>query len=91
VHRTRVDVPAMYRPRGRYWYTYGVVSVYDIHTLSFSQKASQNWMAVSVPPTLPGFIDNVKGTVSTGAGPRLFDMAFMLGVSVHLFEGSTRT
>jgi NCS1 family nucleobase:cation symporter-1 len=26
VHRTRVDVPAMYRPRGRYRYTYGVVS-----------------------------------------------------------------
>ncbi|KAH9960641.1 cytosine-purine permease [Russula dissimulans] len=70
VHRTRVDVPAMYRPRGRYWYTYGV-----------------NWraavaMAVSVPPTLPGFIDNVKGTVSTGAGPRLFDMAFMLGFAL---------
>jgi len=48
-------------------------------------------MAVSVPPTFPGFIDNVKGTVSPGAISRLFDIAFVLGVSVRLFEGSTRT
>jgi hypothetical protein len=26
VHRTRVDVPSMYRPRGRYRYTHGIVS-----------------------------------------------------------------
>ena len=28
VHRTHVDVPAMYQPRGRYRYRYGVVSIF---------------------------------------------------------------
>jgi len=70
VHRTRVDLPAMYRPHGRYTYTCGV-----------------NWravvaMAVSLPPTFPGFIDNVKGTVGTGVGSHLFDVAFLLGFSL---------
>ena len=54
----------------------------------------QNWraavaMLVSVPPTFPGFVDNVKagGGVQLGIGPRLFDIAFLLGVSsVQLFE-----
>jgi hypothetical protein len=46
-------------------------------------------MLVSVPPTFPGFVDNVKagGGVQLGVGPRLFDIAFLLGVSgVRLFE-----
>ena len=28
VHRTHVDVPAMYQPRGRYRYKYGVVGLF---------------------------------------------------------------
>lgn len=47
-------------------------------------------MLVSVPPTFPGFVDNVKagGVVQLGIGPRLFDIAFLLGVSgVRLFGG----
>jgi hypothetical protein len=39
VHRTRVDVPSMYRPRGRYRYTYGVVSLCDVAHEFFVQKA----------------------------------------------------
>jgi len=30
VHRTHVDVPSMYRPHGRYRYTYGAVSLPEI-------------------------------------------------------------
>jgi len=84
----------MYRLRGRYMYTHGVVSVGVKHIYSYLKKLLQNWrtaaaMLVSVPPTFPGFIENVKagGGVQSGIGPRLFDIAFLLGVSsVHLFE-----
>ncbi|KAF8483426.1 NCS1 nucleoside transporter family [Russula ochroleuca] len=70
VHRTRVDVPSMYRPRGRYRYIYGI-----------------NWraavaMAVSVPPSCPGLIASIKGSARMGAGTHLFDIAFMLGLSL---------
>ena len=86
----------MYRLCGRYRYTHGVVSVgvRCILYYSFLKNLLQNWraavaMAVSVPPTFPGFVDNVKarGGVQPGIGPRLFDIAFLLGVrSVHVFE-----
>jgi len=70
VHRTRVDVPSMYRPRGRYRYTHGI-----------------NWraaaaMVVSVPPTFPGLIDSIKARANVGAGPHLFDIAYMLGFAL---------
>jgi len=70
VHRTRVDVPSMYRPRGRYRYTHGI-----------------NWraaaaMVVSVPPTFPGLVDSIKASANVGAGPHLFDIAYMLGFAL---------
>ncbi|KAI9435811.1 cytosine-purine permease [Lactarius indigo] len=70
VHRTRVDVPAMYRPHGRYRYTYGV-----------------NWraataMVVAVPPTFLGLIHSINPSVYTGAGTRLFDIAYVLGFTL---------
>jgi hypothetical protein len=37
-------------------------------------------MVVSVPPTFPGLIDSIKASANVGAGPHLFDIAFMLGV-----------
>src|SRR6266852_3190559 len=85
VHRTRVDVPSMYRPRGRYRYTHGIVSPCDMDTSCISENVSQNWraaaaMVVSVPPTFPGLIDSIKASANVGAGPHLFDMAYMLGV-----------
>ena len=81
----------MYRPRGRYRYTYGIVSFCDVDTFHFSQNVSQNWravaaMVVSVPPTFPGLIGSVRGSAGVGALPHLFDVAFMLGVSIELFE-----
>lgn len=91
VHRTRVDVPSMYRPHGRYRYAYGIVSPCDMDTFYISEIFSQNWraaaaMVVSVLPTFPGFLDSVKGYANTGAGTHLFDMAFILGVSIHLLK-----
>jgi nucleobase:cation symporter-1, NCS1 family len=85
VHRTRVDVPSMYRPRGRYRYTHGIVSPCNVDIFYASENVSQNWraaaaMTVSVPPTFPGLIDSIKANANVGAGPHLFDIAYMLGV-----------
>jgi NCS1 family nucleobase:cation symporter-1 len=87
VHRTRVDVPSMYRPRGRYRYTRGIVSPCDLNvdTFHISEIVSQNWraaaaMVVSVPPTFPGLIDSIRASANVGVGPHLFDIAYMLGV-----------
>jgi nucleobase:cation symporter-1, NCS1 family len=94
VHRTRVDVPSMYRPRGRYRYAYGIVSPCDVDTFYISENVSQNWraaaaMVVSVSPTFPGLLDCVKGNANTGAGAHLFDITFILGVSIHLLNDLT--
>jgi len=70
VHRTRVDVPSMYRPRGRYRYTHGV---------NWRAAAA---MVVSVPPTFPGLIESVRAGVQFGAASRLFDIVFMLGFTL---------
>jgi NCS1 family nucleobase:cation symporter-1 len=71
VHCTRVDVTSMYRPHGRYKYAYGIVSPYDVGTFNISENVLQNWraaaaMVASVPPTLPGLLDSVKGNANTG-------------------------
>jgi cytosine/uracil/thiamine/allantoin permease len=48
---------------------------------------SQNWRAaaallVSVPPTFPGLINSINAKIYIGtAGERLFDIAYLLGVS----------
>jgi len=91
VHRARVDVPSMYRPHGRYKYAYGIVSPYGVDIFHISESFSQNWraaaaMVVSVPPTFPGFLDSVMGNANTDAGAHLFNIAFILGVSIKLFE-----
>ncbi|KAH9009339.1 NCS1 nucleoside transporter family [Lactarius hengduanensis] len=50
--RTRVDVPAMYRPHGRYRYTYG------------GGKSSQRAvLLISVLPTFPGLIHSINASV----------------------------
>ncbi|KAH9001891.1 NCS1 nucleoside transporter family [Lactarius hatsudake] len=70
VHRTRVDVPAMYRPHGRYRYTYGV---------NWRAAAA---MLVSVLPTFPGLVHSIDASVHVGAGTRLFDIAYLLGFTL---------
>lgn len=60
-------------------------------TFYISENVSQNWraaaaMVASVPPTFPGFLESIKGYANTDAGTHLFDMAFILGVSIHYFK-----
>ena len=48
----------------------------------------QNWRAaaalvVSVPLTLPGLINSINPKINVGVGTRLFDIAYLLEVSVH--------
>ncbi|KAI0289682.1 hypothetical protein BC826DRAFT_1030878, partial [Russula brevipes] len=45
-----------------------------------------NWRAaaaaiVSVPLTLPGLVNNIDPKIQVGVGTRLFDIAYILGVS----------
>ncbi|KAH9035685.1 NCS1 nucleoside transporter family [Lactarius hengduanensis] len=70
VHRTRVDVPAMYRPHGRYRYTYGV------------NWRAATAMLVSVLPAFPGLVHSINASVHVGAGTRPFDIAYLLGFTL---------
>jgi hypothetical protein len=82
----------MYRPHGRYRYTYGVVSFSESRSYVsvLDHQCSQNWraaaaMIVSVPLTLPGLINSINNKIHVGVvGMRLFDIAYLLGVSVIL-------
>ena len=38
-------------------------------------------MIVSVPLTLPGLINSINTNIHVGVGARLFDLAYLLGVS----------
>jgi NCS1 family nucleobase:cation symporter-1 len=38
-------------------------------------------MIVSVPLTLPGLVNSINPNIRVGVGKRLFDIAYMLGVS----------
>jgi len=75
----------MYRPHGRYRYTYGVVSFPHSVVLLIPDKRPQNWraalaMIVSVPFTLPGLVHSINTNIHVGIGTRLFDIAFLLEV-----------
>ncbi|KAN0105611.1 NCS1 nucleoside transporter family [Russula decolorans] len=72
VHRTHVDVPAMYQPYGRYRYTHGV---------NWRAAAA---MIVSVPPTMPGLINSINTNIHVGVSTRLFDLAYLLGFTLAL-------
>jgi hypothetical protein len=38
-------------------------------------------MIVSVPLTLPGLVNSINTNIHVGVGTRLFDLAYLLGVS----------
>ncbi|KAH8988315.1 hypothetical protein EDB92DRAFT_1871671 [Lactarius akahatsu] len=59
----------MYRPHGRYRYTYGV---------NWRAAAA---MLVSVPSTFPGLIHRINPSVHIGTWTRPFDIAYLLGLS----------
>jgi len=67
VHKGNVDVPAMYNPNGRYRYWKGI-----------------NWRAatallLTVPPALPGLINNINPRIAVGNVSFLFDIAWLFG------------
>ncbi|EKM58456.1 uncharacterized protein PHACADRAFT_182787 [Phanerochaete carnosa HHB-10118-sp] len=70
VHRCKVDVPAMYDPRGRYRYACG-----------FNWRAVLA-VVVSVGPTLPGLINSINTKISVGNANHLFDIAWIFGFTV---------
>jgi len=49
-------------------------------------------MIVSVPPTMPGLINSINTNVHVGVGTRLFDLAYLFGVSTlfPLYEFSPK-
>jgi len=70
VHHTRVDVPSMYRPHGRYRYTYGA---------NWRAAAA---LIISVPLSLPGLMNSINAKIHVGVGARLFDIAYLLGFTL---------
>jgi nucleobase:cation symporter-1, NCS1 family len=41
-------------------------------------------MIVAVPPLMPGLINSINTNVHVGVGTRLFDLAYLLGVSAPI-------
>jgi len=80
----------MYRPHGRYRYTYGAVRLSEIDRTFCPSRCVQNWraavaMVVPVSLTLPGLFNNINPDIHVGVVTRrLFDISYMLGVSVVL-------
>ncbi|TCD70364.1 hypothetical protein EIP91_003716 [Steccherinum ochraceum] len=70
IHRGRVDVPSMYRPHGRYRYTYG-----------FNWRAVLA-ILFTVPITLPGLINSINPKIHVGRAVHLFDIAWLFGFFV---------
>ncbi|KAI0319812.1 cytosine-purine permease [Amylostereum chailletii] len=70
VHRTKVDVPSMYRPHGRYHYTGGV-----------NWRAAVA-LVVSIPPNMPGLVHSIRPSVPVGNAVFVFDVAYLFGFFV---------
>ncbi|KAH9948616.1 cytosine-purine permease [Amylocystis lapponica] len=70
VHKGRVDVPSMYRPRGRYRYSFG-----------FNWRAVLA-ILFSVPPNMPGLINSINPKIYVGNATHLFDFAWIFGFTV---------
>ena len=81
----------MYRPYGRYRYTGGFVCDVMPYAFTPTDEMSQNWRAVvtvlvTVPPNLPGLIASVNPTIQIGGTFKIFDFAWLFGVSCSLFS-----
>ncbi|PIL35616.1 transporter [Ganoderma sinense ZZ0214-1] len=70
VHKGKVDVPSMYRPHGRYRYTYG-----------FNWRAVVA-ILLSVPPNMPGLIASINTNINVGGAIKIFDFAWLFGFFV---------
>ncbi|KAF9526071.1 cytosine-purine permease [Crepidotus variabilis] len=67
VHRGKVDVPAMYHPRGRYRYWNGI-----------NWRAAVA-LLLSITPNLPGLINNINPAIPVGNASFLFDISWIFG------------
>ncbi|TBU26191.1 permease for cytosine/purines, uracil, thiamine, allantoin-domain-containing protein [Dichomitus squalens] len=72
VHRGKVDVPSMYRPRGLYRYTYGI-NWRAVVAIMFS-----------VPPNMPGLISSINPKIAVGSALKFYDFACIFGFAVAL-------
>ncbi|KAM5535975.1 hypothetical protein V8D89_010415 [Ganoderma adspersum] len=72
VHKGKVDVPSMYRPHGRYRYSYG-----------FNWRAVVA-ILLSVPPNMPGLIASINPKIDVGGAIKIFDFAWLFGFFVAL-------
>ncbi|KZT73187.1 NCS1 nucleoside transporter family [Daedalea quercina L-15889] len=70
LHHGKVDVPSMYRPHGRYRYTYG-----------FNWRAVLAILC-TVPPLFPGWINSINPKIKVGGDVDLFDFAWIFGFVV---------
>ena len=68
----------------------------NVDGASRTLRRSQNWraavaMIISVPPMMPGLINSINTNIHVGFGTRLFDLAYLLGVSALIPFGSAFT
>ncbi|KAL0572474.1 hypothetical protein V5O48_009481 [Marasmius crinis-equi] len=70
VHRCKVDVKAMYDPRGRYRYWNGI---------NFRAVVA---MLCSAVPSFPGFIASIDTSITLGPVRHVFDIAWLYGFFV---------
>ncbi|KAI0765422.1 NCS1 nucleoside transporter family [Fomes fomentarius] len=72
VHRCKVDLPAMYTPRGRYRYTSGC-----------NWRAALT-LLLTVPPNLPGLIASINPAVRIDGASRIYSIAWIFGFSTSI-------
>ncbi|KIY74149.1 NCS1 nucleoside transporter family [Cylindrobasidium torrendii FP15055 ss-10] len=67
IHKTNVDVPAMYDPKGRYRYWKGI---------NWRALAA---LICSVPPSFPGLVHSINPSINPGPVSHVFDIAWLYG------------
>ncbi|KII83850.1 hypothetical protein PLICRDRAFT_444085 [Plicaturopsis crispa FD-325 SS-3] len=70
VHKTHVDVPAMYDPKGRYFYSYG------------TNWRAVLALLCSVVPNLPGLVSSINPAINVGGAVDTFSFAWIYGFVV---------
>ncbi|KIJ54565.1 hypothetical protein M422DRAFT_152716 [Sphaerobolus stellatus SS14] len=79
LHKQKVDVPSMYRPHGRYWYTSGI---------NWRALAA---MVIVIPPMLPGLANAItpNAGIKAAGTTHLYDISFLFGcfggIFIYLF------
>jgi NCS1 family nucleobase:cation symporter-1 len=67
IKRRRVDVPALYQPKGRYAYAYG------------TNWRAVVAMLCSIGPTLPSLVHNVNASINIGGAEYIADLVWYYG------------